>query len=253
VTPNRNLTAEQVEQYHEHGYVPTGQLLTDDDIAELMEEEQRFRPRTGYGSQTLLVTMQLCDESEPIRRVCTSGAHIPMVAQLIGPNVCLTHTQLLTKLPDHHGTSAAIAFHQDNGYGRLDPMTDVTVWIAVTPAVQDNGGLRIVPGSHRHGLLEHGTDDVNGALRKATDGRGAVPVDLAPGEGVAFSGLTVHGSGPNLTQTPRVGFYARYCEPTVRMLTEGGRCVLDDPHSWMVAGVAPRRELTGVAFHRPDY
>ncbi len=69
-----------------------------------------------------------------------------MVAQLMGPNVCLTHTQLLTKLPDGPNTSAAIAFHQDNGYGRLDPMTDVTVWIAVTEAVQFNGGLSIVPG-----------------------------------------------------------------------------------------------------------
>src|SRR5262249_2244224 len=177
-----------------------------------LAEEARFRPDAGCGWQRLFVTMQLCEGPEPIRRVCTSGPHIPMVAQLMGPNVCLTHTQLLTKLPDRADTSAAIAFHQDNGYGRLDPMTDVTVWIAVTEAVQANGGLRIVPGSHAHGLIEHGSDDVNPVLRKASDGEDAVPVDLAPGEGVAFSGLTVHGSGPNRTGGPRVGFYARYCE-----------------------------------------
>jgi hypothetical protein len=239
----RLLTDDEVRQYERDGFVPLGRLLDDHDLAELTDEERRFRPADGYGSQTLLVTMQLCDVSEPIRRVCTQGAQIPMVAQLMGPDVCLTHTQLLTKLPDRADTSAAIAFHQDNGYGTLEPMTDVTVWIAVTPADQRNGGLRIVPGSHRLGLLSHGRDDVNRALRKATAGEGAVAVDLAPGEGVAFSGLTVHGSGPNHTDAARVGFYARYCEPGVRMLTEGGRSVLDDPHSWMVAGAASRRDV----------
>lgn len=251
MTSNGMLTAEQIGHYHRDGYTPLGRVLEERDIEELLTEEPRFRPVSGYGSQTLFVTMQLCDVSEPIRRICTLGNHIPMVTQLVGPNVCLTHTQLLTKLPDSNGTSAAIAFHQDNGYGELEPMTDVTVWIAVTPAVQGNGGLRIVPGSHRRGLLAHGTDDVNQALRKATDGEGAVPVDLAPGEGVAFSGLTVHGSGPNLSELARVGFYARYCEPSVRMLTEGGRSVLDDPHSWMVAGVATRRDHTGSSTRPP--
>jgi ectoine hydroxylase-related dioxygenase (phytanoyl-CoA dioxygenase family) len=234
----RTLTLTEIDRYHDDGYVSLGRVLDDDDIAELTEEERRFRPALGYGSTTLLVVVQLCDVSEPIRRVCTRGRHIPMVAQLLGPDLCLTHTQLLTKLPDQPGTSAAIAFHQDNGYGRLDPMTDVTVWIAVTEAVQANGGLRIVPGSHRHGLAEHGRDDGNRALRRASGGEGAVAVDLGPGEAVAFSGLTMHGSGPNDTATARVGFYARYCEPDVRMLSEGGRSVLDDPHSWMVAGHA---------------
>jgi hypothetical protein len=240
--PTRLLTDDEVARYHRDGYVPLGRVLDDDDIEDLFIDEARFRPASGYGSTTLFVTMQLCDTSEPIRRVCTRGRHIPMVAQLMGPNVCLTHTQLLTKLPDGPDTSAAIAFHQDNGYGRLDPMTDITVWIAVTEAVAGNGGLLIVPGSHCGGLVDHAADDVNPSLRKASAGDDAVAVDLAPGEGVAFSGLTMHGSGPNRSRLPRVGFYARYCEPHVRMLSEGGRRVLDDPHSWMVAGAADRTE-----------
>jgi hypothetical protein len=241
VLANRTLTPAEIGRYREDGFVSLGSVLDAEDLGDLLEEERRFRPSRGYGSQTLLVVVQLCDVSEPIRRACTQGRHIPMVRQLLGPDVCLTHTQLLTKLPDRDDTSAAIAFHQDNGYGHLDPMTDVTVWVAVTEAVEANGGLRIVPGSHRHGLLDHGRDAGNPALRRASDGEGAVVVDLAPGEAVAFSGLTMHGSGPNRTGEARIGFYARYCEPQVRMLGEGGRPVLDDPHSWMVAGAAPYR------------
>jgi ectoine hydroxylase-related dioxygenase (phytanoyl-CoA dioxygenase family) len=65
-----------------------------------------------------------------------------------------------------------------------------------------------------------------------------VCVPLRAGEAVAFTGLTVHGSGPNRSDRPRTGFYVRYCEPHVRMLSEGGRPVLEDGHSWMVAGSA---------------
>ncbi len=48
-----------------------------------------------------------------------------------------------------------------------------------------------------------------------------------------------HSSRPkNRPGASRVAFYTRYCAPWVRMLTEAGRPVLDDPHSWMVAGEA---------------
>jgi ectoine hydroxylase-related dioxygenase (phytanoyl-CoA dioxygenase family) len=66
----------------------------------------------------------------------------------------------------------------------------------------------------------------------------AVPIALRAGEAVAFTGLAVHGSGPNRSERPRTGFYVRYCEPGVRMLSEGGKPVLEDAHSWMVAGAA---------------
>jgi ectoine hydroxylase-related dioxygenase (phytanoyl-CoA dioxygenase family) len=183
--------------------------------------------------------MQLCHRSAPVRRTCVAGRHVPLVAQLLGPNVCLTHTQFLTKLPDGDDTRSDIPWHQDNGYGRLDPMTDVTVWLALTDADERNGGLSLVPGSHRAGLLDHGAAGVNPLLRESAAAGEPVAVPLRAGEAVAFSGLTVHGSGPNRSDRPRTGFYARYCEPTVRMLGEGGRAVLEDGHSWMVAGEAP--------------
>ena len=69
-----------------------------------------------------------------------------MVVQLLGPDVCLTHNQFLTKLPDHDGTHSDIPMHQDNGYGRLEPPDDVTVWVALTDTNLRNGCLYVVPG-----------------------------------------------------------------------------------------------------------
>jgi ectoine hydroxylase-related dioxygenase (phytanoyl-CoA dioxygenase family) len=78
----------------------------------------------------------------------------------------------------------------------------------------------------------------NPSFREAQAER-TVTLELAAGEAVAFSGLLLHGSGDNVTDAERVALFARYCVPTARMMTEGGRPVLDDGHSWMVRGEAP--------------
>jgi phytanoyl-CoA hydroxylase len=96
----------------------------------------------------------------------------------------------------------------------------------------------LVPGSHRLGLLDHDRADANPLLRKSEVGGEAIAVPLRADEAVVFGGLTVHGSGPNRTDLTRTGFYVRYCEPHARMMSEGGKPVLEDAHSWMVAGRA---------------
>ena len=235
----RRLSARRVRQYHDEGFTRLGRILSDAAVEELLAEEVRLRPRWGYGkreNRTLLVSIQHCHRSEPVRRMCTAGRHVPLVVQLMGPNVCLTHTQFLTKLPDAGETRSDIPWHQDNGYGRLEPMTDLTVWLALTDTDEENGCVHVVPGSHRAGLLEHGTSGLNPLLREIPAGGEPVAVALRAGEAVAFTGLTVHGSGPNRSARPRTGFYVRYCAPEARMLSEGGRPVLEDAHSWMVAG-----------------
>ena len=162
----------------------------------------------------------------------------PVHQRGIGPAVCLTHVQFITKLPESEDTHSGIPWHQDSGYGRLDPPDDLTVFVALTDMDERNGCLQIVPGSHRPGLQEHAPADVNPVLQ-ATRLRGdPLSVPLRAGEALAFSGLLVHGSGPNRGHEPRAAYYVRYCAPWVRMLSEGGRPVLDDPHSWMVAGEA---------------
>jgi len=187
---------------------------------------------------------QLCHFSAAVRDFCLTGDHIAAVGQLIGLDVAFTHTQFITKLPagvERGDDASTIPLHQDNGYGTLDPPLDVTVWTALTDTDETNGCLVVIPGSHQAGLLEHEVATANPALREAR-GEGAVPLPLRAGEAVAFSGMLLHGSGPNRSDRSRVGMHARYCHPSVRMVTEGGRPVLSDAHSWMVLGEASPAE-----------
>lgn len=228
--------------YHDHGFMKLGPLLGAADVAALRAEEARFRPDWGYGkadNRTLRVTAQLCARSEPVRRIATSGPQIATAVSLIGPAVCLTHVQFITKLPDAADTHSDIPWHQDSGYGQLEPPSDLTIFVALTDMTERDGCLHVVPGSHRGGLLAHVASSVNPVLRASPQSGAALPVPLRAGEALAFSGLLVHGSGPNRGGAPRIAFYVRYCTPDVRMLSEGGRPVLEDPHSWMVAGEAP--------------
>jgi len=235
------LREDELRQYREEGYVLLGPLLAPDEVQRLRAEEERFRLPIGYGAernQTLRVNIQLCHRSQPIREFCTRGPHIRLLQQLAGPDLCLTHQQFVTKLADEGEARSDIPWHQDNGYGRLEPMTDVTVWVPLVDTDERNGCLQVIPRSHERGLLEHGSAGVNPVLREAACEGEVRSLALAAGEGVAFTGLTLHASGPNHSGRPRPAFYVRYCHPATKIVGDESRGVLDDPHSWMVAGEA---------------
>jgi ectoine hydroxylase-related dioxygenase (phytanoyl-CoA dioxygenase family) len=235
------LTTDEIAQYRREGWLLAPGVLDAAELASLRAEEERFRLDRAYGgpaNQTLFVNVQLCHRSEPIRRFCTQGRHIAAVVQLLGPNVCLTHQQFVTKLPDRGEQSSDIPFHQDDGYGRLEPPLDITLWVALIDTDERNGCLWIVPRSHERGLVDHGRAEVNPLLREAAVGDAAIALPMRAGDGVFFTGLTLHRSGPNHSDAARPGLFVRYCDPHVKMVSEGNRPVLEDPHSWMVAGSA---------------
>ena len=250
------LSGEELQRYEADGFVALGPILDEDERLALLDAEQRHRPSVAFAPDgrdpALLVAEQLCSESAALRAFCTAGAHVGLLAQVLGPDVAFTHTQFITKLPDPPPVGATggptddstaptwIPLHQDDGYGRLDPPLDVTVWTALTDTDEDNGCLVIVPGSHHGGLVDHVAAAANPFLREAPAGATAVALPLRAGEAVLFSGLTLHGSGPNRTHSPRVGMHARYCHPSVRMVTHRNKPVLADRHSWMVLGEAER-------------
>ncbi|MDX1649511.1 MAG: phytanoyl-CoA dioxygenase family protein [Myxococcota bacterium] len=236
------LDAESLARFRAEGWLALGRILDEETVRTLRAEERRFRLPRAYGGEanpTLFVNVQLCHRSEAIRRVCTTGPHVAMLRQLLGPAVCLTHQQFIVKRPDAEGSRSDVPWHQDDGYGRLEPPDDVTIFVALVDTDERNGGLSIVPGSHRAGLLPHGPAGVNPLLVETELPAEPVAVSLRAGEAVAFTGLTVHGSGPNRSGAERAALFMRYCDPRVRMATEGDRPVLEDPHSWMVAGEAP--------------
>ncbi|MET8676389.1 phytanoyl-CoA dioxygenase family protein [Streptomyces sp. NPDC004647] len=118
---------------------------------------------------------------------------------LFGEEVLAAQSMFYFKPPGARGQ----ALHQDNFYLRVEPGTCVAAWVALDEIDRDNGGLQVVPGTHRMDL--YCPEEADPALSFAREyvppppGLEPVPVDMAPGDVLFFNGSLVHGSGPNRT------------------------------------------------------
>ncbi len=142
------------------------------------------------------------------------------VEDLIGPDILVWASALFIK--DPHDPSY-VAWHQDSVTYGLDGTDLVSAWIALTDTGPANAAMRYIPGSHRNGPLPHrDTWAPHNALSRgevidiAVDERQAVNVTLQTGE-VGFHNIDlIHGSPPNGSDRPRIGYAVRYMPPHMR-------------------------------------
>lgn len=113
---------------------------------------------------------------------------------------------------------AVVPWHQDNAYYFLTPDDALTVWIALDDSTIKNGCLRIVPQSHKHGVIEHGPTGVRGisyGIKKVVDPKSEVAIELNRGDASLHHCNLFHSSHPNTSDRPRRGlvmfFHAERC------------------------------------------
>jgi ectoine hydroxylase-related dioxygenase (phytanoyl-CoA dioxygenase family) len=91
--------------------------------------------------------------------------------------------------------------HQDNFYLKVHPGTCMAWWLAVDDADEANGGLFVVPGSHRLGLVCPEQADKTQFFTNdhvpVPEGMEQIPVRLKAGDALFFNGSVIHGSYPN--------------------------------------------------------
>src|SRR5438445_40587 len=72
----------------------------------------------------------------PIYEVCTAPKLLDRVEQLLGPDLVLLYSHIMSKPPG----GRRVAWHQDGPYWhRLDPKIAVTAWVALDDATPENG------------------------------------------------------------------------------------------------------------------
>ncbi|WP_328701958.1 phytanoyl-CoA dioxygenase family protein [Aestuariimicrobium ganziense] len=119
---------------------------------------------------------------------------------LLGRDPYAVQTMLYFKPPGARGQ----AIHQDNFYLRAQPSTCVAAWMALDVCDEDNGCLKMVPGSHEWETLCTVTADTSQSFTDVTvplpEGVEPEPVRMQPGDVLFFNGQVVHGSNPNTTE-----------------------------------------------------
>lgn len=120
-----------------------------------------------------------------------------VVSQLYRREALAAQTMFYWKPPGARGQ----ALHQDDFYLRTQPGECLAAWLALDPSDDQNGGLRVVPGSHRGELqCPH---EANAELSFSAhevdlqEGWEPQPVNLDAGDILFFGGRLIHGSPPN--------------------------------------------------------
>ena len=154
--------------------------------------------------------------------VCALALHpvvLDAVEQVLGPDVMVWNTHWFPKFGRER---SYVSWHQDATYWGLRPPLVTTAWIALTPSKVENGCLQVLPGSHQGDLLPqietYAPDNMlsrGQEIAVEIDPAQAVSLELEPGEFSLHHIGIAHGSGPNDSDTPRIGLAVRYIAPQV--------------------------------------
>ena len=152
-------------------------------------------------------------------RLVSDDRLLDIAGHFVGPDIALFASHYICK-PPYSGRP--VLWHQDGAYWPLEPMEVVTLWLAVDNSTPENGGLRVIPGSHRHGLHDlRARDDVDSVLGSecATDVDESLAVDLtlAAGDVEVHHPNIVHGSDANTSPEWRCGLTIRYIPTSTRI------------------------------------
>ncbi len=148
-------------------------------------------------------------------------AILDVIEGVLGPDILLYSAEFFVKEPQ---TRQVVSMHQDLTYwglGAIDGL--VTAWLALSPATPESGCMDFVTGSHKNPILPHDdTFDANNLLSRGQEIRVDIEehdktsIVLEPGEMSLHHGLTIHGSGPNVSDDRRIGCVFRYIRPDMK-------------------------------------
>ena len=220
------LSEEQHRQFQEEGYlvargvIDAGRLsaLTGEldawtaesrrhksNYGETMDGKARFDLEAGHSAQTpkLRRVANPADISETYQKALWDGPVVDLVSELLGPDVKFHHCKINIKAP---GMETRVDYHQDHPY---DPHTNssmVTMLLLLDDMTEENGCLRVVPGSQATRYSHYKDGRFTGAtaaeLREEFE-RASVPITGKAGDVCVISTWTVHGGGANRSDRPR--------------------------------------------------
>ena len=203
-----SLTADQIKDYEDNGYISPIDILSKDEANEIREEIEFIEKKwpnelEGLGRNYVHLISPVFD------KICHNKKLLDAVESIIGRNILVCGTTLFVKNPDEKGF---VSFHQDAKYIGLEPYNWVTAWVAVTDANEDNGCMLMWPGSHKENLKYHNQKfDENNLLTRGQTVENVPlektkPVILKSGQMSLHHPTVVHGSGLNKSKDRRIGF-----------------------------------------------
>ena len=201
------LSLNQLKQYEDEGFVSPINIFSKDEAKKIKNEIELIEKEMPgeldkSGRYNAHLISPLLDE------VTHNSKILDAVESLIGKNILVCGTTLFIKNPNEKGY---VSYHQDAKYIGLEPHNWVTAWVALTDSNEENGCMKMWPGSHLT-IKDH--DEKFNEENLLTRGQTVenVPdnevksVELVAGQMSLHHPRIVHGSGVNKSNDRRIGF-----------------------------------------------
>ncbi|MEP0767443.1 MAG: phytanoyl-CoA dioxygenase family protein [Fimbriimonadia bacterium] len=218
------ITQADVDLYRRQGYIRFGRILTDDELAAAREHVDWLMANLKEDEWPERMN-GIHNEDEKMYALCTNPRLLDAVEKFIGPNIVLFSSHLLCK-PEREGH--AVPWHQDGIFWPLEPMDILTVWLAIDDAGPENGCMRVIPGTHTRGPIEHVPQDTGtqvlhlGLPMSEVDESKAVDIELKMGEFSMHEPWLIHGSNVNRSNKRRAGYTMRFMPATTKLTRTPG-------------------------------
>lgn len=224
------LTADELAFYHENGYVVVRGLLTPEEAAGLRAECHALAERLS-AKESIDATWGSAREAVPeakdtrimhchnvqfysaaLTRLLSDPRLTDRAANIIGSeNVQLHHNKMFIKPPEK---GSPFPMHQDAPYFPHDRHSMIAAILHFDDAPIEKGCVRVVPGSHKLGILEHSSQGGWHLPFEQYPIESAVPCEAKAGDVLFFSYLTIHGSGINVSDEARTTLLVQMRDPT---------------------------------------
>ena len=220
-----DLSAGQVAQYHQDGYVVVPGFFSAGEVAKLYRvaigddtiAKHSYDLNDQSGKKTKLA-LWFTPGDDTYGLLTRSERMVRAVDNLLDGNaaVCHFHSKLMQKEPRVGG---AWEWHQDYGYWYknefLLPDQMMSVMVAITDATPENGCLQVIRGSHKMGRVEHGfAGEQVGASQRYVDlalkTMDLVYVSIKAGDTLFFHSNLLHRSEANLSDAARWSIISCY-------------------------------------------
>jgi 2-oxoglutarate-dependent dioxygenase len=231
------LSEDQIRTYQEEGYLVLRGLMSPADAEAMKAEVLDIMDKIGLGMSKLRQSGEYL-EGSTLDSLVNSPNLKNVAEQLLGGpgTIFLPFTAVKSG-----GGGGRFHFHQDNQYTRFDG-PGINLWFALDTMTPENGCLQVIPRSHMNGTLESNLSGDGDAHRKITwEPEDFKSILMEPGDCIAFTRLTIHGSGPNTTDRPRVAYAVQYFRDDVRIPVDGNQALLKDFPRYQTG---PVREIT---------
>ena len=203
------------------GYLTGLDVLTDTEVRHYRSLFDELESREGKSNAQI----GLIDRHFKEKFVWELAIHpviLKHVQCMIGPDVLLLATHFFCKYPSLG--DRFVAWHQDVTYWGLKPPFAITAWLAIDDADQENGCMRVIPGSHLGDILDHGKSSKAGNLLSVNQeipdsmvsAANAVDIVLKAGQMSLHHGKLIHGSNPNRSNRRRCGLTIRFVPPSIK-------------------------------------